>query len=853
MEAAPACIPVGKAPAHPFAGPVGAAPAGTEESSPDVDGDWGCDGDDGDDDDDVAAAIADLHIRRKWGPGDATSADDIGIPGGADDGEVHADLVAWADAFVRRRALSGQVLPLAAVYAELAECVSFGDVLRRARAFAREDPTDAASAVSQAWADDAPGERVSIARASADAHAARERGLMAVLEERNAALAPITVQRDIMLEPEGPPVAGFPRVPPHPTPVVWDAVRSLAGGAPLLLPEGCPEATHAAPRAARAPLVELATERLLAEDCALGMAMVLPYHAGVAEFERAGVPLRLSRDHIAAKALSPKGRLVVHFKETNAPSKKPLLAATYGAMKGAMPTLADYCQLAVSSIAHFAARGETDLVISKSDCSEWFKRVSLLPRDCGQLAYTVWIDGEQYLVVPGVNQFGSQDSGYQSLALTAVIAANDRNDDVAQFGVPVSLMFADDDAAFLPSRHVDGRRARHAGRVHELVGARGLNKKKNRDDAVNTVIGYEFNLPRRDVALSCTRFLKFINVVFFELPVALQPGDRVRVNQLERAASYMMQAAALTVAGRSACHAAYRNVSRIPLEQRFVSLTADTVSDINVWRGILVLACADARCLTVPLSVPPSVRRSRDETRVDWASRMAAAASLVINSDAAGKGWSVPGTFGCGFTARARRAGYPASVMPPVLYGSFEVPYVEGYSPFRDPAKIDGDINLYEFLTAVIALDALLTALPALRAAGCVDPAAPPDPDAAPGAAPPPLRVHCWTDNTSALAWLNTFKANSVLHSFVLQVWGALQARHNVLATSGHIPGSQNHLGDSPSRGFRGTTGAQMRQYLSGVQRTPQLPLWLENLRATATSSSSITWPAAANLLTTLA
>ena len=191
--------------------------------------------------------------------------------------------------------------------------------------------------------------------------------------------------------------------------------------------------------------------------------------------------------------------------------------------------------------------------------------------------------------------------------------------------------------------------------------------------------------------------------------------------------------------------------------------------------------------------------------------------------------------------------------MPPVLYGSFELPYIAGYSPYRDPTKIDPDINLYEFLVAVIALDSLLTELPALREAGMIDPAAPPDPDAAPGAAPPPLRVHCWTDNTSALSWLRTFKANSVLHSFVLQVWGALQARHNVLATSGHIKGSLNHLGDSPSRGFRGPTGAQMRQYLSGVQRILRLPPWLENLRATAVASSSITWPDAAKLLTTLA
>ena len=152
----------------------------------------------------------------------------------------------------------------------------------------------------------------------------------------------------------------------------------------------------------------------------------------------------------------------------------------------------------------------------------------------------------------------------------------------------------------------------------------------------------------------------------------------------------------------------------------------------------------------------------------------------------------------------------------------------------------------------MIALDAFLTALPALRASGLVDPAAPRDPMAAPDATPPPLRVHCWTDNTAALSWLNTYKAHSVLHSFVLQVWGALQTRHNVVATSGHIKGSENQLGDSPSRGFLTTDGAQTLHLLSGVQRTLRLPAWLENLRETALRSCCITWQGAAKVLTTL-
>ena len=752
-------------------------------------------GDDPDDSDDEGAlhrSIADLRASRRV----STPVPPVDPPGAAHT-PLLCDIPGAVVAFAARLAsLRGGVgaIPMATLYPDLRECRSFTDVILRARQFARFDAVERAAAAAVGWAADPATPRISRSTIAADAAEVERRGIAAVLRDRIAALAPISVQPVVPVAPDV--TVGVRHVPPYPSPAQVAALHDLADGAPLLLTPECSEARLSV-RPPRSAESELATERLLTADVLAGLALVLPLAVGTRAYERASLPLRSSHDTVVAKALEEKGRLVVNYTGSglNVPGKKSSLADTYGDIGLALPTAVDYCALALSSIDHFSDR-VADLVVSKSDCTAWYKRIRLRPENVGQFSFVVYLDGAPHLVLPLVNQFGSQESNFQSSLVTTVIAANDRFDDVAHYGMPLSLMYSDDDAAILPSALVAERRARHKARVGEAVGAITLNPDKNVDGAVNDVIGHQLDLPRRGISLSLHRVLKFIHVVFDEIPVAACAGTRVRVHQLQRAASYMMQSSVTFPVGRPFCRALYRNTAGLPVGCQWASLTAESLVDINVWRSILLHMWVDARGMAVPLSVPPMVRRNRDETKADWASRMANIASYVVYSDAAGCGWSDPGTFGAGFSACVRR---DCGLLAPILWGSWQVPYFHGYA---ETAGVDTTehINFYEFLVSVVALYSLCESLPALRAAAPIlsptrDPGLPCDPPSPPTPYPTPVHIHLWTDNTSALSWMVRHKAHHPLHSFVLHMFAYLQVRYGVVVTAGHIAGLDNQTG----------------------------------------------------------
>ena len=440
--------------------------------------------------------------------------------------------------------------------------------------------------------------------------------------------------------------------------------------------------------------------------------------------------------------------------------------------------------------------------------------------------------------------------------MTTGIAANDRYDDVAHYGRPLLRCTQTTMRPSCPLHSSPERRARHKARVGQAVGAITLNPDKNIDGAVNDVVGYQLDLTRRGISLSLHKVLKFIHVLFDDIPLDAAPGLRVRLQLVQRLASYMMQSSTTFAVARPFCRALYRNCAGLPDSCRWVSLSRESVVDIHVWRAILLHAWVDARALVVPLSVPPLLRRPRDETNADWAVRMAGSAAYVIFTDAAGCGWSEAGTFGAGFSACARR---PPSLLPPVLWGSWQIPYFHGYA---ESAGVDTaeHINFYEFLVSVIALYSLCEALPSVRASAPTHPSssapAPSSPNPTDPSSrtpyPTPTHIHVWTDNTSALSWMTRHKAHHPLHAYTLQIFAYLQVRYGVVVTAGHIPGLQNHLGDDPSRGFRGPNGALTQALLSGVTRTLALPPWLSSLREIGKRSSAITWEGALSVLTHL-
>ena len=359
------------------------------------------------------------------------------------------------------------------------------------------------------------------------------------------------------------------------------------------------------------------------------------------------------------------------------------------------------------------------------------------------------------------------------------------------------------------------RRERHALRVSEVSGTIGLNPNKNSDGPVRDVIGFQMDIPHRSVSLALHRIMKMCHLLFEVLPLDAVPGTRVRVTTLQALASYMIQSSFLIVLGKPFCYSLYRNIYGVSDDEFYISLSKASLVDINVWRSIFLLAWHDARCLVRPLSVPPLLHRPRDETWLRWSDRMADNASIIIHGDSAGRGWSTPDTFGLGFTAQVHKPG--RSFMSEVLWGQFQVPYFEQY--LADRASNAKDNNFYELLAAIVALDAVCQSLPLWLADSTISTTTTTTSTTAYG---PPIHIHLLSDSISVLAWLRCHKADTPLHAFASQILTFLQVRHNVLLTSGHIQGLQNHLGDGPSRNFQGPNGDLTRTLLLSVPKILQ-------------------------------
>ena len=804
----------------------------------DIDSALGDDVDDEWDDADLVSMVSELRSsrrRRKSSPSPHDSSTSlppaIPLP------------VLEASELFRRLLPPGNPFPLTSLYASLG-VTSFSDLLTSARRFAPFHPMKRAAEAARSWVVDNPSDRISLAKVDEDTKIVQEHGILHLLNRNLVSLKASSVQPNIALAP---PISSDRRlVPPYPSHQRMQVVHDLADGGHL--PSGpCEERLPIpSPRPPRPSDEEIAIERLLASDHRGGQALIIDYDVGIRAFAAAGSSVRLTSDHIAAKALAPEGRLVLDYTSSGVNSRafKPFLASKYGDIVDDLPALHDYCSLAMSSINYWP---NEYIVISKSDCHSWHRRVHVRPSNVSQLAWVIYIQGRRYLVLPTANQFGSQSSCYESSALTAVIAANDRFDDIQYLGRPCSLMYCDDDVAILPDRLVTERRARHESRVREVTGSITLNPKKNSDGPIQDVIGFQIDIPHRRVSLALHRLLKMCHHLFESLPLDVTVGSRVRVSLLQALASYMMQASALVVVGRPFCFSLYRNTSRVPTGQSHVSLTRASLVDINVWRGILLFAWHDARCLVLPLSVPPLLHHPRDETWLQWSHRMEDQALIVINGDSAGRGWSISNTFGLGFTARVRASGRP--FLSEVLWGQFQVPYFDLY--LHDRASNESDNNFYELLAAVVALDAVCQRLPQWRADSVIVP----DPTTTITTTTTdtsPVHIHVWSDSISALAWLRRHKADSPLHAFASQIFTFLQVRHNVILTSGHVEGSHNLLGDGPSRNFPGPNGAQTRALLSSVPKTLQLPPWLESMRTIGSHSSSTILRDAVRALTPL-
>jgi hypothetical protein len=573
----------------------------------------------------------------------------------------------------------------------------------------------------------------------------------------------------------------------------------------------------------------LAIELHLKADHDAGRCLVLPYAVALDAAKRDNLPLHLSPAFIVRKADSPLGRLVVDYTRTglNHPEKKELLAQHWGPI--ALPVLADYCETLDRVRRRFPGQR---IYCYKTDFDAWYKRIRLAASSAPLAAFPVVIDGAWYIILPLVEQFGSQDSNYHSnfggsCLYRLQVARTSR-----LYGIITSHLYSDDTNGFLPEKLAAMELSAIEADANRLAGEGAIKQSKRVLAQRAEVIGWLVDADAFTVSLSYSLFLKLLCVLFIELPLSLQAGDKVTVRQLQRLSSYMIRAAAAIPAllpfSRTAAH---NTVGRHHAGHAL--LESQLIIDIYFWRTTLLLALDDASLLCVSAAVPPLLQARRGEDAAALAARQAAVASLIMHADACTQG----GRHGLGYVlSKNTLAGMFA-------WGATCIPELTSLT-YADGSVRPVDINVLEFVAAVLAASAAVH-----------HGQSPPTDDRPPlGASRPTLpltHIHLWTDNTSCLSWMLTYRASHPLHSFLLQVLSHMQSLTSCLLTFGHVAGAINVYADAASRDFQCPNGPQLRRTLSSLKVVPPTSdSFKQHLLRIASEPSRDTWQLARDALT---
>ena len=728
------------------------------------------------------------------------------------------------------------VLQLSALYPALASCCNFDAVINASRVYDNYDPVAVACEAAPTYFQANPTHRVNLDTVAKDSTAAGSQGLRALITQRIKSLGQKVYQPNVIVVP--PVDTTEPSVPPYPTAEAIANFPQLAQGSPLLLLPSFVPHPHAPP--AKDKNYELAMERHYAKFHRDGTMLILPGDVAPALCAADSLQLNVSPNFLVRKVdaivdeiavLNEAARAVANYTHTglNHPRKKKMLGQLYTPI--GYPTRVTLCRTLIRAKARHPP--PCVVVLTKEDFSAWFNRVPCSTDNVPLMALPLYIDGRLFLCFPLVEQFGLQDSNYHSNLGSAVIYAAMRANDWQHFGTDVSHLYSDDDIGFVLDEAVPARRLRYEAIAESVAGKGVISHKKHSAAVRNEAIGSLFDCDAMTMSLSPSLFLKIVCLLFIEVPMDLQPGQKISINTLERLGAYLMLAGDLIPFLGPFSRAAHEYLQGA-LSRRSVSglarLKLKTIIDIRMWRVVWRFTHHDASCLVVPVHVPPLLSPLPGEAAIALALRQEAAAHLIISGDACTYKVTDP-LWGCGYLIWRETQ--------PLLWAGHQLPKLLHYDICK-AVPVKAHINFYELLAIVAALDCLCRHIDQLRPP-------PPSPHAT------LLHVHVWTDNTSALSWLTHLKAAHPLHAFLLQVLSHLQTRYRVLLTFGHLPGKRNIYADCVSRNFRTPNGNQIRQSLSQVTRHSSLPPWWPTMLEIAVKQTTPTWEQAVASLTLLA
>lgn len=170
------------------------------------------------------------------------------------------------------------------------------------------------------------------------------------------------------------------------------------------------------------------------KSISLGLSSVLPFEPMMQRLRAEGIPVNLIDYVVCNKVGSATGRCASDLRQggVNDPRKKALLAERYSPML--CPSLGDVCDMVSASIAFFTHRYGVcpPLFVNKKDVQRAHQRQPLHPLDSFAQCHSIVRDGQRFLVVEHVQQFGDQESVYKF----EVIGSAALEETVSQLGIP---------------------------------------------------------------------------------------------------------------------------------------------------------------------------------------------------------------------------------------------------------------------------------------------------------------------------------------------------------------------------------------------------------------------------------
>jgi hypothetical protein len=646
-----------------------------------------------------------------------------------------------------------------------------------------------------------PHDRIDLDKVRTDLAIAQTMGLTALLRERQHAITE-RVQPDIIVPP--PTAESAQYIPPYPPALGLSLLNTFSTGAQIEIPTPLPPQLMLRDKS---PDDHQAMERLMRDEHDKGILVILPRTLVESLCTCEGTTLRVSPTFIQSKSdedvdKAEKGRKCDDYTASgfNTPLKAIIFRETYGAYDD--PDDVTLCRMYLRAKATFPGR---QILMLTSDYTAYYKRFPIDVRQATLLTTSVVIGGVEYVAIPLVDPFGLQDSNAHAKVATAAMHAINAEHHLQRWGAVLQTTYVDDTVAYAPEEElIEVIKPLIIATSTTVLGPNGTNMKKTKVAPVLTALGFRYDCIAETIGLTANWFEKLVCTVYEELPQHPAAGQRVKLRQLQRTASYMLRSARVITALRPFSRGVYRNISgAVDNDHTTVRLSSDAVVDIVAFRDVLRACWHDTRCLCVPMTTPPLTTRADGESNEDLWRRQAAAASEIIHVDACtdrvdsqnddwGAGWVVT----------------PQGSDVPTAYGIYSIPRLSPHMA-GPVAQHTDTINVYEFLAALVAVTTVaLGDRPSSTPAGAQ------------------RHIHVWTDNTSCLSWLISKKSKHPLIISLLRMYADVQVRSGLLLTMGHIPGKINTMADAASRGFQTPSGSQSLAALSHLTPHTRLPAW---------------------------